>query len=76
MNTTIKVDGMTCGHCVHAVTTELTALPSVTDVAVDLHAGATSTVTITSEAPLGRRRRPRRHRRGRLRRRRLIGANS
>jgi len=20
MNTTIKVDGMTCGHCVHAVT--------------------------------------------------------
>lgn len=52
MNTTIKVDGMTCGHCVHAVTTELTALPSVTDVAVDLHAGATSTVTITSEAPL------------------------
>jgi len=52
MNTTIKVDGMTCGHCVHAVTTELTALPSVTDVAVDLRAGATSTVTITSEAPL------------------------
>jgi copper chaperone len=52
MNTTIKVDGMTCGHCVHAVTAELTALPSVTGVAVDLHAGATSTVTITSEAPL------------------------
>jgi copper chaperone CopZ len=52
MNTTIKVDGMTCGHCVHAVTTELTALPSVTDVVVDLHAGATSTVTITSDAPL------------------------
>ena len=52
MNTTIKVDGMTCAHCVHAVTTELTALPSVTDVAVDLHAGATSTVTITSDAPL------------------------
>ena len=52
MNTTIKVDGMTCGHCVHAVTTELTALPSVTDVAVDLHAGATSTVTMPSEAPL------------------------
>ena len=52
MNTTIKVDGMTCGHCVHAVTAELTALPAVTDVAVDLHAGATSTVTITSDAPL------------------------
>lgn len=52
MNTTIKVDGMTCGHCVHAVTTELTALPSVTDVVVDLRAGETSTVTITSDAPL------------------------
>lgn len=52
MNTTIKVGGMTCGHCVHAVTAELTALPAVTDVAVDLHAGATSTVTITSDAPL------------------------
>ena len=52
MNTTIKVDGMTCDHCVHAVTTELTALPSVTDVVVDLHAGEASTVTITSDAPL------------------------
>ena len=52
MNTTIKVDGMTCDHCVHAVTAELTALPSVTDVVVDLHAGETSTVTITSDAPL------------------------
>jgi copper chaperone CopZ len=52
MNTTIKVDGMTCEHCVKAVTAELTALPAVTDVAVDLHAGKTSTVTITSDAPL------------------------
>jgi len=52
MDTTIKVDGMTCGHCVTAVTGELTALPAVTNVVVDLHAGATSTVTITSDAPL------------------------
>jgi len=52
MDTTIKVDGMTCGHCVTAVTGELTALPTVTNVVVDLHAGEISTVTITSDAPL------------------------
>ena len=52
MDTTIKVDGMTCGHCVTAVTGELTALPAVTNVVVDLHADEISTVTITSDAPL------------------------
>lgn len=50
--TTFGVDGMTCGHCVHAVTTELTALPGVTDVAVDLVVGGSSTVRVTSDAPL------------------------
>jgi len=52
MDTTIKVDDMTCGHCVTAVTGELAALPAVTNVVVDLHAGEISTVTITSDAPL------------------------
>ncbi|MEO5609609.1 MAG: heavy-metal-associated domain-containing protein [Ornithinibacter sp.] len=47
-----SVTGMTCGHCASAVTEELKALAGVTDVAVDLDAGATSTVTVTSEAPL------------------------
>ena len=46
------VDGMTCGHCVKAVTEELSALPGVTDVGVELVAGGTSTVTVRSAAPL------------------------
>jgi copper chaperone CopZ len=46
------VTGMTCGHCVAAVTEELTALDGVRDVSVDLAAGETSTVTVSSDAPL------------------------
>jgi copper chaperone len=49
MQTTINVSGMTCGHCVSAVTMELSLLPSVTEVDVDLESGK---VTITSEAAL------------------------
>jgi copper chaperone CopZ len=49
MQTTINVSGMTCGHCVSAVTMELSLLPSVTEVEVDLEAGQ---VTITSDAAL------------------------
>jgi copper chaperone len=52
--TTFAVTGMTCGHCVAAVTTELSALPGVTEVSVDLVAGGTSTVTVTSDTPIGR----------------------
>ncbi|MBO3089307.1 heavy-metal-associated domain-containing protein [Cellulomonas dongxiuzhuiae] len=50
--TTFRVDGMTCGHCVQAVTEELSALPGVSDVAVELVAGGSSPVTVTSDAPL------------------------
>ncbi len=49
---TYFVTGMTCGHCAHAVTSELKELAGVSDVAVDLVAGGTSTVTVTSDAPL------------------------
>ncbi|HEX6248150.1 MAG TPA: heavy-metal-associated domain-containing protein [Nocardioidaceae bacterium] len=49
---TYSVTGMTCGHCAHAVTTELQALDGVSDVDVDLVAGGTSTVTVTSQTPL------------------------
>ena len=52
--TDYRVTGMTCGHCVGAVTEELTALDAVTDVSVDLVAGGTSTVHVTSSAPLSR----------------------
>jgi copper chaperone CopZ len=49
---TYHVTGMTCGHCVTAVTEELSALDGVTGVDVALVAGGTSTVTVTSDAPL------------------------
>jgi copper chaperone len=49
---TYLVTGMTCGHCVTSVTEELQELPGVDDVNVDLVAGGTSTVTVTSEQPL------------------------
>ena len=50
--TTYKVTGMTCGHCVNAVTSELTSLDSVTDVIVDLVPDGVSLVTVTSDSPL------------------------
>jgi copper chaperone len=47
-----RVDGMTCGHCVHAVITELNVLDGVTDVYVSLVPGATSTVEVSSDVSL------------------------
>ena len=49
---TYRVTGMTCEHCVRAVSAELTGLAGVTGVSVDLVPGGTSAVTVTSEAPL------------------------
>jgi copper chaperone len=46
---TYTVTGMTCGHCVSAVSGEVGQLPGVTDVEVDLASGA---VTVTSDEPL------------------------
>jgi copper chaperone CopZ len=46
---TYTVVGMTCGHCVDAVSGEVSALPGVTDVEVDL---ATGRLTVTSDAPM------------------------
>jgi copper chaperone CopZ len=43
---------MTCEHCVRAVTDELTALPGVRDVGVELVVGGSSTVRVVSDAPL------------------------
>ncbi len=50
--TTFSVDGMTCGSCVRHVTEELTAIPGVRDVSVDLHAGGSSPVTVVHDEPL------------------------
>jgi len=49
MNASYTVVGMTCGHCVSAVTSELSKLPGVSDVRVDL---TTGTVDVTSADPL------------------------
>jgi len=49
---TFRVNGMTCGHCASAVDEEVRQLPGVTDVAVELVAGGTSTVTVTSDEPV------------------------
>jgi len=51
---TYSVTGMTCGHCVHAVSEEVGSLDGVTAVDIALVAGGTSTVTVTSEAPVSR----------------------
>jgi copper chaperone CopZ len=50
--TTVLVSGMTCEHCVKAVTRELAALDGVQGVAIDLVTDGTSAVTITSRTTL------------------------
>ncbi|TFV87693.1 copper chaperone [Blastococcus sp. CT_GayMR20] len=46
---TYTVVGMTCGHCVSAVTEEVSQLPGVTGVDVDLASGG---LTVTSDGPV------------------------
>ena len=46
---TYQVSGMTCGHCVQAVSREVGTLEGVENVDVDLPTGA---VTVTSAQPL------------------------
>jgi copper chaperone len=46
------VTGLTCGHCVGSVTSEVNALPGVTDVRVDLVGGGTSTLSVTADREL------------------------
>jgi len=47
--TSYTVVGMTCGHCVNAVTEEVSAVPGVSTVDVDLESGG---LTVTSDAPV------------------------
>jgi copper chaperone len=51
-STTYPVTGMTCEHCVRAVTEELTGLGGVSKVAVDLVPGGVSRITVASDVPL------------------------
>ena len=48
-NQIFPVTGLTCGHCVGAITTELRAVPGVTDVKIDLVAGGTSALSVTAD---------------------------
>lgn len=50
--TTIDVTGMTCGHCVSAVTGELNEVDGVERVSVELVNGGTSHVTTFSDGEL------------------------
>jgi copper chaperone len=49
--TTFQVEGMTCDHCRNAVTTEVSAVPGVETVTVDVEAG---TVTVSADQPVDR----------------------
>ncbi|TPG37450.1 heavy-metal-associated domain-containing protein [Mycolicibacterium hodleri] len=53
---TYAVTGMTCGHCVSAVSEELSALAGVAGVSVELVAGGVSEVTVMSDTELSRER--------------------
>lgn len=48
----VRVEGMTCDHCVRAVTSELRALDGVTGVEIDLRVGDASVVRIAATGPL------------------------
>ena len=47
-----RVSGMTCDHCVAAVTEELSTLPGVAGVRIDVVPGDVSEVTVDSAQPL------------------------
>lgn len=47
---TYHVTGMTCGHCVDAVRSEISAIEGTTVVGIELVPGGTSTVTVEGNA--------------------------
>jgi copper chaperone len=49
---TYSVIGMTCEHCVRAVTEEVSRLAGVSELSVRLVPGGESSVRVTSEVPL------------------------
>jgi len=49
---TFPITGLTCGHCVGAISSELSVLAGVTDVQIDLVTGGTSTMTVTADQAL------------------------
>lgn len=53
-STTYTVRGMTCGHCVNAVTEEIEQLDGVSEVNIELIEGGDSPVIVTSAGELDR----------------------
>lgn len=49
MNTTYTINGMTCDHCVHAITEEVSAIDGVDKVVVSLESGS---MTVESAEPV------------------------
>ena len=49
---TLKVEGMSCEHCVKAVNNAVSALPGLADVSVDLKGGTVSFNYNPAETPL------------------------
>jgi len=49
---TYNVVGMTCDHCVGAVTKELSELAGVETVSIELNVGGATPVTVVSAEPL------------------------
>ena len=49
---TFPVTGLTCGHCVGAITSELSVLAGVTDVQIDLVVDGTSTLRVITDNEL------------------------
>ena len=49
---TYALTGLTCEHCVNAVSEEVSALDGVTEATVDLVAGGESTLTVTADREL------------------------
>ena len=45
----VDVEGMTCQHCVKAVTAEVGGIPGVTEVSIALEAEGTSKVTVVAD---------------------------
>lgn len=52
MQQTLSVQGMTCQHCANAVSEEVSSLPGVASVRVDVVADGTSTVVVETDREL------------------------
>jgi len=49
---TFPITGLTCGHCVGAITSELSVLAGVGNVQIDLVVDGTSTLRVTTDKEL------------------------